>query len=181
MSWLFDWSKLRMFTFQTLLAIPCLWLNLVKNIKRFNFSNILVEHSFHKSAILVISHLLCLYQFESKINENIISKNTNIDTSNPWNFISKLTLTARANCVYIGRPIRPLKRLWEIYWHLVEHSKAWSSLSLEYYQKHIPIILRSRFHAQNHNISTNNVIMSFLWLPYKPYEHCELYEHLQTW
>ena len=41
LSWHFDWSKLRMFTFPPLQGIPYLCLNLVKNIKRFNF----IEHS----------------------------------------------------------------------------------------------------------------------------------------
>ena len=109
----FDWSKLRMFTFQLLQGIPLMQLNLVKNIKRFNFIQHTSGKLFYKSQpSLIFSHFFCHYQFVCKINENIISKNKN---SNPCNFFSKLTLAARAYCVYIGRPIRPLKRLWEIY------------------------------------------------------------------
>ena len=58
-----------------------------------------------------------------------LPKKTDLGTSNPLCFFSKLTLTARAYCVYIGRPIRPLMRLWEYCLHLAAHSKAWSSFN----------------------------------------------------
>ena len=115
LSWLFDWSMLRIFTFQPLQGIPYHWL-------KFLLSNIIVQHSFHKSwQSLIISHFFCHYKFVGK---------TKIITCKSWNFFSKLTLAARAYCVCIGRPIRPSKRLWERCWHLVEHSKAWSEWGL---------------------------------------------------
>ena len=51
LSWLFDWSKLRMFTFQPLQGIPYLCLNLIKNIKRFNF----IKHSSETFILKIIA------------------------------------------------------------------------------------------------------------------------------